>query len=107
MYYVKIPSSHASAQCKFTPSVDLSFSSDCPHGPGYNPVGGHSVDFNLEGEQWAPVYGDDNSWVLIGRKFQNSATTCMTHVDLEGTFPDWGLTGDNAGAKLHIQCCSL
>ncbi|KAL3823016.1 hypothetical protein ACHAXA_005204 [Cyclostephanos tholiformis] len=79
----------------------------CPHGPGQNPMGGHSADFNREGEQWSPVYGTENQWVLIGRKYENSAFTCLTHHDLEGSHPDWGLTADNSSAKLHIMCCSL
>ena len=66
-----------------------------------------SVDFNLEGEQWSPVYGTENQWVLIGRKYENLAFTCMMHHDLEGSYPDWGLTRDNASAKLHIMCCLL
>ena len=84
-----------------------SFSSDCPHGSGKHPTGGHSVDFNLEGEQWAPVYGAYNRWVLIGTKYGNSATTCFMHNVLEGGPPEWGLTSKNAGAKKHIQCCSF
>jgi hypothetical protein len=87
--------------------LSITFSSDCPHGPGHNPTGGHSVDFNLEGEQWAPVLDTDNQWVLIGRKYGNVATTCLLHNDLEGSLPDWGLTGDNSDAKLHIQCCNV
>jgi len=78
----------------------------CPHGPGMNPNGGHSADFNSEGEQWAPISGKSNAWVMIGRKHDNSATTCLTYEQLEGGEPDWGLTTDNQGAKFHIQCCS-
>ncbi|KAL3801053.1 hypothetical protein HJC23_002346 [Cyclotella cryptica] len=77
----------------------------CPWGESSPPLGGHSVDF--VDEQWAPVYGEDNNWVLIGRKYNNIATTCMTHMDLEGNAPDWGLTSDYANAKRHILCCSL
>ena len=29
------------------------FAAYCPHGPGMNPMGGHSSDFNFEGEQYA------------------------------------------------------
>lgn len=83
------------------------YSAYCPHGPGMNPKGGHSADFTSEGEQWAPVSGKNNAWVMIGRKYDNSATTCLTHEQLEGGDPDWGLTTDNAGAKYHIQCCSF
>ena len=69
----------------------------------------HSADFNLEGEQWAPVFGEReaNNWVLIGRKYDNSATTCYFHTQLEGSSPDWGLSSDNSGSKRHIQCCSF
>ncbi|KAL7531697.1 hypothetical protein ACHAXR_008063 [Thalassiosira sp. AJA248-18] len=79
----------------------------CPHGPGRNPMGGHSEDFNLQGEQWAPVYGTGNQWVLIGRKYENSATTCYTHNQLEGESPSWGLSSDNSRAKRHVQCCTF
>ena len=63
--------------------------------------------FNYAGEQWAPVSGKANAWVMIGRKYGNSATTCLTHEQLEGGDPDWGLTLDNIGSKLHIQCCKF
>ena len=89
--------------------VAVGFSLDCPHGPGMQPIGKHSVDFNLEGEQWAPFGGageDTNNWVLIGRKYGNSATTCYTHKQLEGHLPTWGLSSDKANVKQHIQCCS-
>lgn len=80
---------------------------DCPHGPGTHAMGGHASDFNLEGEQWAPVYGENNHWVLIGRKYGNSATTCYSHDQLEGVPPEWGLTRGKPESKLHIQCCSF
>ena len=78
---------------------------DCPLGPGMQPIGGH--DFNLEGEQWAPFAGKDNTnnWVLVGRKYGNSATTCHSHEQLEGRLPAWGLSSSNASVKRHIQCC--
>ena len=79
----------------------------CPHGPAQPVIGGHIVDFNSEGEQWAPVHDFDNHWVLVGQKYQNSATTCMTHMELEGSSPDWGLTNENAHLKKHIMCCSF
>lgn len=31
------------------------FSIDCPHGPGMNPQGGHSADFNSEGMWWGSI----------------------------------------------------
>ena len=80
---------------------------DCPNGPGQSPMGGHSVDFNREGEQWSPVFGSENNWVMIGQKYENSATTCYTHRELEGGSPSWGLTNDNFEAKRFIQCCSF
>jgi len=62
---------------------------------------------HLEGEQWAPFLGkDDNNWVLVGRKYGNSATTCYSHEQLEGSLPVWGLSSENARVKRHIQCCS-
>jgi len=85
------------------------FSAYCPHGPGMQPMGGHSADFNLEGEQWAPFEEGDgkNNWVLVGRKYGNSATTCYSHKQLEGSSPAWGLSGEKASFKRHIQCCSF
>lgn len=73
------------------------------------PMGGHSADFNLEGEQWAPFEEGDgkNNWVLVGRKYGNSATTCYSHKQLEGSSPAWGLSGEKASFKRHIQCCSF
>mmetsp|Transcript_27007 Transcript_27007/g.57005 ORF Transcript_27007/g.57005 Transcript_27007/m.57005 type:complete len:693 (+) Transcript_27007:57-2135(+) len=79
----------------------------CPQGPGMQPMGGHTAIFNSEDEQWAPVYGEPNYWVQIGRKYGNSATTCLSHKQLEGSNPEWGLSNDNASAKRHIQCCSF
>jgi len=81
----------------------------CPHGPGMQPMGQHSANFNYEGEQWAPVFaeGVENNWVQIGTKYGNSATTCFSHVQLEGSPPEWGMSGDNSSAKRHIQCCSF
>eukprot|EP00581_Thalassiosira_minuscula_P005828 CAMPEP_0183746012 /NCGR_PEP_ID=MMETSP0737-20130205/66532_1 /TAXON_ID=385413 /ORGANISM="Thalassiosira miniscula, Strain CCMP1093" /LENGTH=2336 /DNA_ID=CAMNT_0025981691 /DNA_START=12 /DNA_END=7019 /DNA_ORIENTATION=- len=61
----------------------------CPHGPGQPVMGGHTVDINTEGEQWAPVFGETNHWVMIGQKYQNRATTCMDSQELEGRMPDW------------------
>ena len=71
------------------------------------PNGGHTSDFNDEGKQWAPVYGEQNHWVMIGMKYGNSATTCYTHNQLEGVPPDWGLTKGKADLKRHIKCCSF
>jgi hypothetical protein len=83
------------------------FAAYCPHGPGQPPIGGHSIDFNTQGIQWAPVLGSQNHWVLISQKKGNSATTCMGHADLEGDVPDWGLTSDKPWLKKHIMCCKV
>ena len=47
----------------------------------------------------------ENKWVLIGQKYNNPLTTCMTHEQLEGGPPDWGLTDANPSAKQHLLCC--
>ena len=70
-------------------------------------MGGHTTDFNTEGEQWAPVYGESYRWVLIGQKYQNRATTCMDSLELEGVMPDWGMSEENAELKKYIMCCSF
>jgi hypothetical protein len=79
----------------------------CPHGPGQPVISGHDADFTTEGVQWAPVFGDENHWVLLSYKGSNSATTCMSHADLEGTAPDWGLSNARPWLKRHIMCCNL
>jgi len=81
----------------------------CPHGPGAQPIGGHSADFNIEGEQWAPYLGEDDlmHWVQIGTKYGNAATTCYTHHQLEGGPPVWGVSNSASIRKRHIQCCSV
>mmetsp|Transcript_5085 Transcript_5085/g.8456 ORF Transcript_5085/g.8456 Transcript_5085/m.8456 type:complete len:292 (-) Transcript_5085:99-974(-) len=77
----------------------------CPHGPGQPVAGGHFEDFNMEGEQWAPVQHGSSYWVQIGQKYQNSATTCMDNWELEGQEPSWGTTNERADLKKHIMCC--
>jgi len=79
----------------------------CPHGPGQPAIGGHATDFNTEGEQWAPIYGEKNHWVMIGQKYQNRATMCMDSEGLEGVMPDWGMSKENANLKKYILCCSF
>lgn len=74
-------------------------------------MGGHRYDFDVQGEQWAPIADTANSWVMIGQKYQNSATTCMTFSDLEGGSPgDWGQkegrVDEMAALKKHIMCCT-
>ncbi|KAL3786143.1 hypothetical protein HJC23_010717 [Cyclotella cryptica] len=98
----------AEAFCKQIVGKSLCpYAAYCPHGPGQPVIGGHDVDFTTEGVQWAPVFGSNNHWVLISQKGGNSATTCMSHADLEGSSPDWGLTGDRPWLKRHIMCCNL
>lgn len=83
------------------------YSAYCPHGPGMPTMGRHKTDFNSEGEQYAPVFGSANHWVMIGQKDGNSATTCMSHNQLEGGLPDWGMSTDHAEMKKHILCCTI
>ena len=65
------------------------------------------MNFNDEGEQWAPIGGLDNAWVQIGQLHENVATTCMTYHELTGQHgPTWGLTTDNEPSKKkYILCC--
>lgn len=79
----------------------------CPHGPGQPISGGHSTDIASEGVQWAPVFGHENHWVMVGKKHGNSATTCFGHEDLEGVPPEWGLDTSRHEIKMHIMCCKL
>jgi hypothetical protein len=58
--------------------------------------------------------GGDNHWVMIGSSINNSnaeedggSTKCMTHRQLEGRAPRWGLSGDRAEVKQHIMCCTI
>jgi len=80
----------------------------CPYGAGHHVMGRHkNVDFNKMGEIYAPVYGKENYWIMIGQKDGNSATTCMSHHQLEGTHPDWGLNSDSPELKPYIMCCNM
>ncbi len=83
----------------------------CPHGESQPTIGRHTVDFNAEGEQWAPYLTSEsdgsNHWVMIGQMHGNSATTCMSHEELEGGLPIWGTTGDWPETKKHVLCCEL
>ena len=78
----------------------------CPQGPSKPVLGGHDANFDEEGEQWAPLYGQSNHWVMIGKKGKNTSTTCLTHVQLTGEKPSWGLDGSHKEMKLHLMCCS-
>ena len=83
------------------------YSAYCPHGVGRQPLGGHSTDFNSQGVQYAPLFGESNEWVMIGQKDGNAATTCMLHTQLEGGEPDWGLNEERQDIKNHILCCGV
>ena len=65
-------------------------------------MGGHRYDFDIQGEQWAPLSDEENAWVMIGQRYQNSATTCGSFIDLEGSSPVEGIHRD---MKKHIMCC--
>ena len=79
----------------------------CPHSTGRQPLGGHAIDFNTQGVQYAPVFEGDNAWVMIGQKGGNAATTCMLHKQLEGHDPEWGLNDERHEIKNHILCCKF
>jgi hypothetical protein len=83
------------------------YSAYCPHGAGSQVMGKHKRDFNAEGELYAPVFSNENHWVMIGQKGSNSATTCMSHYQLEGSNPEWGLTSEKAELKKYIMCCTM
>lgn len=83
------------------------YSAMCPLGPGHNVMYGRKpVDFSGDGEQYAPVYGHANRWVMVGQKNGDPATTCMSHEQLERKEPVWGSTGENPEQKMHIMCCN-
>ena len=73
----------------------------CPEGPGTQPIRGHNIDINEEGQQWAPLYGNENHWVSIaGEK------TCLSHWEVKREDPSWGLDASNPELKKHVLCCS-
>ena len=78
----------------------------CPQGPTKPVLGGHDANFDEEGEQWAPLYGQSNHWVMIGKKGTNMSTTCLTHVQLNGEKPEWGDDRSHKELKQHLMCCS-
>ena len=100
---------HYSSTNIFILTLDLSqqpYAVYCPNGPSNHAIGGHGANFEEEGEQWAPVFGRANHWVMIGRRGTNKSTTCLSHLQLEGEEPSWGLDGSNVEKKQHILCCS-
>jgi len=83
----------------------------CPNGPSKSPLGGFRDDDDSgngddEGEQWSPVYGLENHWVLITRRGHNSVTTCLIYQQLYDALPDWGLDDSNPEMKKHVMCCT-
>ena len=77
----------------------------CPSGNGKSVMRGHRYDFDTQGEQWAPIDDEEVGWVMIGQKYQNSATTCLSFVSLEGSAApsNWeGMTD----LKRHLMCCN-
>jgi len=84
------------------------YSAMCPHGPGMPVMGGrHQLKFTTTGEQYAPVMGGNNHWVYIGTKDNERSATCMTHRQLEGSAPSWGLNSERSEVKQHIMCCTV
>ena len=84
------------------------YSAMCPHGPGHAVMGGrHQLTFTTTGEQYAPVMGGHNHWVYIGTKDDERSATCMTHRQLEGSSPSWGLNSERSEVKQHIMCCTV
>jgi len=82
----------------------------CPRGDGEDAMvmgGRHMVEFKVEDEQYAPVFGKGNNWVMIGQKDGDIRTKCKTYHQLERSDPDWGLNNDRADIKKHIMCCNL
>ena len=82
----------------------------CPKGDGEDAIvmgGRHSSEFKVEGEQWAPVFGNGNNWVMIGEIDGEPSAKCKTYHQMERSDPDWGLSGDRADIKKHIMCCNL
>jgi len=89
----------------------------CPNGPGHAVMGGlHVLEFNVDGLQFAPILGGENHWVMVGNVNNTnddgtenkdaSTSKCMTHRQLEGKNPEWGLNGDRSEVKQHIMCCN-
>ena len=82
-----------------------SYEAYCPSGPSRPPVDGHLAVDGEESEQWAPTSNGDNQWVMVGMRGHNKATQCLTHGQLNGAPPEWGLDSSNAEHKHHIMCC--
>lgn len=82
----------------------------CPKGDGEDAMvmgGMRQMEFKVEDEQYAPVFGQGNNWVMIGQKEGYPGAKCKTYHQLEKVHPDWGLTNDRADIKKHIMCCNI
>jgi len=82
----------------------------CPQGDGDDAMvmgGLRQIEFKVEDEQYAPVFGKGNNWVMIGQKEGYPGTKCKTYHQLEKVDPDWGRTSDRADIKKHIMCCNI
>jgi hypothetical protein len=80
----------------------------CPSGPG-SPlnIGNDEIGLGEDIEQWAPTSDGDNHWVIVGMLEENNwSSQCITHEQLDGSEPTWGLDGTNAERKRHIMCCA-
>lgn len=73
----------------------------CAEGPGTQPIRGHKINFSDEGQQWAPLFGRENHWVSI-----SGEKTCLSHWEVNGEEPSWGLDASNPDVKKHVLCCS-
>ena len=60
----------------------------------------------FEGEQWAPISFNANSWVLIGTVNGRVDSTCQLYENIHGgQQPLWGFDGSHVDRKEHILCC--
>ena len=69
----------------------------CPQGQGH-PVHDNSEVFD-QGEFWSPILSHSNESVMIGRKYGNSATTCMTSSELDG------IDNNRSIFSQYVMCC--
>ena len=76
----------------------------CPSGPSHPPVDGRKSLDGEETEQWAPT-SNGNQWVMVGMHGNNLSTQCLTHGQLNGSAPSWGLDSTNQARKKSVMCC--
>jgi len=88
--------------------VPCSYEFYCNEGPGLPPYEGVKPN----GEQWAAMSNGPNQWVQVGTMDNNPSLTCMTHKQLKGRLPDWGVTGISTehahgagGITQNLMCC--